>query len=299
MPKASGATKIFIAYVPVLHRGYLEFFDYFPTAKWIYVIGTELLAEVDYLRKDLRALDPEIATVAVAGLDRFDVIKVLEPADISELDSSRYEVIMPDDDISREIGKKFKKAKITFHPIFLRWDRRSVEANEIDPDEKVSSKKNDQKYITQAAEAAGASSDIWRRVGAILISKSGQTLGKASNQGEPTAHSPWMEGDPRNIFNRGVGIEMSLFIHAEASLIADAAKNGTKLEGASMYVTTFPCPACAKLIAHSGIKNIYYKDGYAVLDGKRVFEAYDVNVMRVSLPNPESQKPGPELVPYK
>ena len=63
-----------------------------------------------------------------------------------------------------------------------------------------------------------------------------------------------MFGDPRSNFDAGKNIELSKFIHAEASLIAQAAKQGAKLEGASIYVTTFPCPVCARLVATAGLR---------------------------------------------
>jgi dCMP deaminase len=298
MPKRSPANKVLVAYVPVLHRGYIEFFNSYPAHKQIYVVGEELLASVDYLRKDLRALSPEVAVEVLKTFDQFEKVGILNQKDIETIDKVNFEVVLPNEDISREVGKKFKKAKLSYHPIFLRWDRQSIEAAEVDPEEKVTSDKKAQRYMSEAVRAADSSSDIWRRVGAVLVSKNGKMLGRASNEGEPTAHSPWMEGDPRNIFHRGVGIEMSLFIHAEAFLIAEAAKTGTSLQDASIYVTTFPCPACSKLIAHSGIENLYYKDGYAVLDGKKVLESYGVNVKRVALDDSSGTR-GSEFVPYK
>ena len=65
----------------------------------------------------------------------------------------------------------------------------------------------------------------------------------------PDEQIHYSEGDPRSDFSKGVNVELSLFFHSEAQLIAEAAKKGISLEGASMYATTFPCPPCAKLIA--------------------------------------------------
>lgn len=44
-------------------------------------------------------------------------------------------------------------------------------------------------------------------------------------------------------------------IHAELNAILFAARNGSSIEGATMYVTLSPCPDCAKAIAQSGIKS--------------------------------------------
>ncbi|RMG32013.1 MAG: deaminase [Methanobacteriota archaeon] len=51
-------------------------------------------------------------------------------------------------------------------------------------------------------------------------------------------------------------------VHAEANAIVQAAKHGVKIEGASIYVTASPCFNCFKLIANSGIKEIYYLEFY-------------------------------------
>ncbi|MDG5814073.1 dCMP deaminase family protein [Chitinispirillales bacterium ANBcel5] len=51
-------------------------------------------------------------------------------------------------------------------------------------------------------------------------------------------------------------------VHAEANAIIQAAKNGTAINGADIYVTASPCWNCFKLIANSGIKRIYYHEFY-------------------------------------
>ncbi len=56
-------------------------------------------------------------------------------------------------------------------------------------------------------------------------------------------------------------------IHAEANAIAMAAKSGIPVAGASIYCTTSPCHACAKLIISSGISSVYYIKEYRDLTG--------------------------------
>jgi dCMP deaminase len=48
-----------------------------------------------------------------------------------------------------------------------------------------------------------------------------------------------------------------------------------------MFVTDFPCPPCAKLIAGAGIAKLYFVEGYAVLDGQDVLEAAGVEIVQV------------------
>jgi len=51
-------------------------------------------------------------------------------------------------------------------------------------------------------------------------------------------------------------------VHAEANAIIQAAKNGTSIDNADIYVTASPCWNCFKLIANSGIKRIVFLEFY-------------------------------------
>jgi len=42
-------------------------------------------------------------------------------------------------------------------------------------------------------------------------------------------------------------------VHAEANAVAQAARRGVAIEGATAYVTMAPCDACAKLLVSAGI----------------------------------------------
>lgn len=290
MPK-----QVIIGYMPVIHRGYLQFFDAFPAVKDVYIIDRSRLDDetVDYLRKDLRQLGPRQMVTLLEGLKRFESVSILP----EDLDVSELEIIMPDEDISHAVASQFVNASVTYFNTFLRWDRRSLtNINAEATDENSTDAQEHVDFMNQAVASASKSVDIWRRVGALLVDDEKNVFDFACNQGESTNFSPWIEGDPRNIFNRGVGIEMSVFTHAEAIMVARAARHGVSLQNARIYVTDFPCPACAKLIAHSGITHVYYKDGYAVLDGQRVLNDYGVELIRVQVTDLDDQ---PEVwVPY-
>ncbi len=58
-------------------------------------------------------------------------------------------------------------------------------------------------------------------------------------------------------------------IHAENNAIIQAAKNGTAIEGANIYVTASPCWNCFKMIANAGIKRIAFGEFYR---DQRIFE---------------------------
>jgi len=50
--------------------------------------------------------------------------------------------------------------------------------------------------------------------------------------------------------------------HAEANAIAQAAKHGVSIDGATLYVKMEPCLDCAKLIINSGIKRVVCEKRY-------------------------------------
>ena len=51
-------------------------------------------------------------------------------------------------------------------------------------------------------------------------------------------------------------------VHAEANLVAFAAKHGIALRGATVYTTCAPCIDCAKLLINAGIAQVVYGELY-------------------------------------
>ena len=53
-------------------------------------------------------------------------------------------------------------------------------------------------------------------------------------------------------------------VHAEQNAIADCAKRGVSCEGATAYITHYPCIICTRLLLASGIREIKYIELYKV-----------------------------------
>lgn len=51
-------------------------------------------------------------------------------------------------------------------------------------------------------------------------------------------------------------------VHAEQNAIADAARRGISLQGATAYITHFPCVNCCKILAAAGIRAVKYHIDY-------------------------------------
>ena len=72
-------------------------------------------------------------------------------------------------------------------------------------------------------------------------------------------------------------------VHAEANAIIQAAKNGTGIDGADIYVTASPCWNCFKLIANSGIKRIFYLEFYRDERVLKVAKEAGIEMSQVSI----------------
>ena len=67
-------------------------------------------------------------------------------------------------------------------------------------------------------------------------------------------------------------------IHSEMDAICMAAKVGCSTEGASIYVTRYPCESCARAIVAAGIKKVYY-GGTAQIsrETRDMFDTYGID----------------------
>ena len=70
-------------------------------------------------------------------------------------------------------------------------------------------------------------------------------------------------------------------IHAEANAILQAAKHGTSINGADIYITASPCWSCFKLIANAGIRRVFFGEFYG---DRRIHDAAEqVGIELISL----------------
>ncbi|MBU0649864.1 HIT domain-containing protein [Patescibacteria group bacterium] len=61
----------------------------------------------------------------------------------------------------------------------------------------------------------------------------------------------------------GKDIDKVCSIHAEAYALAECARQGLSVAGADVYVTTFPCIICCRLLAKAGVAGVYYLSEYS------------------------------------
>ncbi|MCX6788110.1 MAG: deaminase [Candidatus Kaiserbacteria bacterium] len=280
--KSTKVDKVLIAYVPVPHAGYLKLFRTFSDST-LYVLGEEFIREFKPLTRHLPGVTPTEAMEMIQSLGIFREVRILTPMMLVAMRHAR--IVMPDEDVSHALAKKYlPDAQVEFAADWrLRWDWGATQMNRRPEGEEIISIDTlDRKLMRDAFLKAARSPDWWRQIGALLV-KDGKVLISAFNRHVPSEQSAYCYGDPRSNFDPGVRIDASLALHAEIGVITEAAHRGLSMEGGDLYVTTFPCPPCAHACAFSGIKRLFYVDGYAVIAGAEVLQAKGVEIIRVEM----------------
>ena len=277
-------SQVAVAYVPVLHEGYRRFVEAHASGRRMFVAGRDLYEDYRPLAKDIRALDPELVARAIESWGVCESVAVLDTGGAVLLASEDPAIVLPAEDVSYRIVERFfPRCAVRYETAFLRWDKtRTVQL--LEP--RAARAAGPGELAALAEGEAARSVDWWRQVGAAIRFADG-TFAAAANEHGPHPQAPYAAGDPRSNFFKGVNLELSTATHAEARLIAEAARAGRSTEGATVYVTDFPCPPCAKLLAAAGIRRLLFRTGYAVLDGQDVLEAAGVELIRVSEPAEE------------
>ena len=128
----------------------------------------------------------------------------------------------------------------------------------------------DQIFMNLALDLAKRSHCVKAQVGAVLT-KDTRIISIGYN-GPPAGTHNCDEEFPVDGCPRDTKGSCSLALHAEENAILYAAKNGSQLEGTTLYCTLSPCISCARLIFQSGIKKVYYHASYAQYKGLAVDE---------------------------
>jgi dCMP deaminase len=273
--------KAAILYLPVVHAGHLDF-SLRQKPDSLYVLGTSLISELPFLERDVRRLKPELAVKEAQAVALAPQVLILEKSNLSELDKFD-ELVLSHDDVGRELEERYLKGKkIVKDTTFLRWhSMNAITKMPVQEDATVSSAEFDRKMMDLAQSEAEKSSDWWRHVGAVLA-KDGKVIATAYNKHAITENTHYIDGEPRSNFLAGPAIaDLVIFAHGEATMIARAARSGISTEGAEIYVTVFPCPSCAMAIANAGIKKVYYREGYSLLDAERILKQAGAELIRI------------------
>jgi len=276
--------KQLFAYVPVIHAGYERFIRKHVDAEELLLVGLDFAEYFPVIKKEIRALDPDAVANYLRSAFHIPSIRVVQPGEIAELIVADT-LAVPDEQMMRDIVRIWNlyanDRRIILDATFLRWDRKwSLEARPATYDGSVTADEFARLMVGVASEAGQRSSDWWRRVGAAVV-RDGHVIDVSHNKHRPTEYAPYVDGDPRNEFHRGVRPDLTTAIHAEADLIARFARKGESTAGADIFVSAFPCPSCARLIAEAGFRRCYFRGSYGMLDGSRVLQSAGVELVWV------------------
>ena len=121
----------------------------------------------------------------------------------------------------------------------------------------------DEYFLEIANLVATRSTCLRRKVGAVIV-KDKRILSTGYN-GAPRGLPHCLDiGCLREKLNipHGERHELCRGIHAEQNAIIQAATSGTNIDSSILYSTHFPCSLCIKMIINSGIRKIFYLEGY-------------------------------------
>lgn len=111
-------------------------------------------------------------------------------------------------------------------------------------------------YFMAIAMLMSARSNCSRlNVGCVLVSG-----GENKNRIIAAGYNGFLPGSP-HVSKIKDGHEQAT-VHAEQNAVADAARRGVMTNGASAYITHFPCVYCAKLLLSAGIKKALFRFDY-------------------------------------
>ncbi|MDO8240880.1 MAG: deaminase [Candidatus Moranbacteria bacterium] len=276
--------KTLIALVPVIHIKYLELFKKYPDH--LYILDNTILEKWDRfenLRRDLRSIDQKTVYDFIKKSGIVKNVDLLTLANLKNLEEEHLSIVMPDEDVSRWFAEEFlPNTKVEFENVFLRWNKPvSTQELEVPSDRIITYEKAHEELMKKANELKEKSANWWRQIGALVTDTNGSIILSAFNRHVPTQENMAVYGDLRMCFDAGEHHHLSNSIHAEASLIGKAAKNGISLNDTNLYVTTFPCPTCAKLVAEAGIKKVYYENGYSLSDAENILKNAGIEIILV------------------
>ncbi len=141
----------------------------------------------------------------------------------------------------------------------------------------------DEYFLAIAELVSSRSTCLRRKVGAVIV-KDKRILATGYN-GAPTGLAHCLDiGCLREKLNipSGERQELCRGLHAEQNAILQAATNSRiPLKGSVIYVTCQPCITCAKMLANSGIKKIFIREGYPDKFAREILKEAKIKLVTV------------------
>lgn len=272
---------VLILDIPVIHRGYIDLLRKHAdgSVKTLYLVGQDVLDSLE-VPKEIRANDPETTRKMLGGLDLPFDIEILSLDGVNNLPLQG--IYTARDTVSQKLRERFfPDAQVTEENVFLRWDESNVTADQEVVVDEVTTDPFHVEMMRRAKELANDSGDWWRQVGAVAV-RDGKILIEAYNQALPSDNKPYIDGNPRDHTQPGTLGFLVGTVHAEQALIAKAAgRQDVSLQGADLYLNSFPCPPCATSMWLAGIRRCFTAGGNAYLDAAEVLKQMEIRTFFV------------------
>ncbi len=140
----------------------------------------------------------------------------------------------------------------------------------------------DEYFIEIANVVAKRSNCVSRQVGAV-ITVDNQIVSTGYN-GAPKGlhHCIDKGGCLRKLQNieSGTRQEICRAVHAEQNAIISAAIKGVSIKGGTVYVNTYPCGICARMLINAEVKRIVYDSDYSDPLSKEMLDESGIEVVR-------------------
>lgn len=136
----------------------------------------------------------------------------------------------------------------------------------------------DEYFMGVALLSSYRSKDPNTKVGACIVNKKNRIVGIGYNgfpYGCEDSIYPWDNAKDKKFLDT----KYPYVVHAEPNAILNSSE---PLDGATLYVSLFPCNECAKLVIQSGIKHIVYMsdkyhDAESSIASRKMFDSAGID----------------------
>jgi dCMP deaminase len=141
----------------------------------------------------------------------------------------------------------------------------------------------DQYFMTITRQVAERSTCLRAKVGAVIVRD--RSIVATGYNGSPAGLPHCTEVGCLIYESRTPDgeIEQNCYrtIHAEINAIAQAARNGSAIRDADIYVTHTPCIHCMKVLINSGMRTVYYEKEYKLQTIRDLLQHARIKLMQV------------------
>ena len=137
-------------------------------------------------------------------------------------------------------------------------------------------------YLDIAEMTLERSTCIRRNYGAVVV-KNDEIISTGYNGAPKGLHHCIDAGGclrKLNNIESGTRQEICRAVHAEQNAIISAAIKGVSIKGATLYVNTYPCSICTRMLINAEIKRIVYDSDYSDPLAKEMLDESKIEVVK-------------------